>query len=420
MVDPHALTATEAAARIRAGKLASETLVQACLERIADRDPALRAWAHTDPDRALAEARARDAEEPRGPLHGVPVGVKDLIDTADLPTEYGTPVYAGHRPARDAVSVARLREAGAVILGKTVTTEFALFHPGPTRNPHDPARTPGGSSSGSAAAVADRHVPVAFGTQTAGSIARPAAFCGVWGFKPTFGRLSTTGIKPIAPSLDTLGPLARGVDDLALCAGVLAGDGAAWPVTEPARIGFARTYEWEQAAESTRAALDGLATDLALVTVDLPEPFAGLVAAQRRVMHREAAVHLAAERREHEARLSPRLLEVLDEGAALSDRDRDDGLDLARRCRDLLADVLADVDALVVPSVAGEAPPGLDATGDPLFCRAWTLLGTPAVEVPGLVGPAGLPLGVQVVAAPGRDDLALGAARWLGQALASR
>jgi Asp-tRNA(Asn)/Glu-tRNA(Gln) amidotransferase A subunit family amidase len=420
VADPTELTATAAAAHIRAGELTSTRLVQACLDRIAARDPRLRAWAHLEPERALAEARARDAAEPSGALHGVPVGVKDIIDTADLPTEYGTPVYAGRRPDRDAAGVALLRAAGAVILGKTVTTELALFQPGPTRNPHDPERTPGGSSSGSAAAVADRHVPVALGTQTAGSIARPAAFCGIWGFKPTFGRLPTTGIKPVAPSLDTLGALARSAEDLALCAGVLAGDGRAWPVTEPSRIGFARTHEWEQAEAATRAALERLAADLALVAVVLPEPCAGLVEAQRRVMLREAALHLAAERREHEARLSPRLLEVLDEGATLTDRDRDDGLELARRCRAMLADVFADVDALVVPSVLGEAPQGLESTGDPLFCRAWTLLGTPTVEVPGLVGPAGLPLGVQVVAAPGRDDVALGAGRWLGQALASR
>jgi Asp-tRNA(Asn)/Glu-tRNA(Gln) amidotransferase A subunit family amidase len=222
------LTATEAAERIRTGALTSEALVRACLDRIAERDGALHAWAHVDPDRALAEARARDAEEPRGPLHGVPVGVKDLIDTADLPTAYGSPIYAGYRPAVDAACVERLRAAGAVVLGKTVTTEFALFHPGPTCNPHDPGRTPGGSSSGSAAAVADGHVPLALGTQTAGSIIRPAGFCGVWGFKPTFERLPTAGIKPIAPSLDTLGPFARGPDDLALCAGVLAGAASAW------------------------------------------------------------------------------------------------------------------------------------------------------------------------------------------------
>jgi Asp-tRNA(Asn)/Glu-tRNA(Gln) amidotransferase A subunit family amidase len=408
------LSAVEAAGHIRAGELSSEALVRACLARIEAREPLIGAWAHLDPDRALAQARARDAEPPRGPLHGVPVGIKDIFDTADLPTAYGSPIYAGHRPDRDAVCVQRLRDAGAVILGKTVTTEFALFHPGKTRNPHDPSRTPGGSSSGSAAAVADRMVPLALGTQTAGSVVRPACFCGIWGLKPTFGAIPTDGVKACAPSLDTVGAFARSVDDLTLALEVM----AAAPIASaplPERVAFVRTYEWDRAEPATQAAMADLAATVGASEVELPEAFAGLVAAQERLMAREAATALAVEHTDHRDACSPRLLALLDEGAQLTEADRRESLDAAAAGRAALADVFAVYDVLLAPAVLGEAPEGLDATGDPLFCRLWTLLGAPSVAVPGLRGPTGLPLGVQIIGPPGGDDRALAGARWLGE-----
>jgi Asp-tRNA(Asn)/Glu-tRNA(Gln) amidotransferase A subunit family amidase len=409
------LTATEAARRIRAGELTSVELVQSCLDRIAEREPDVQAWAHLDSDQALAQARARDEEEPRGPLHGVPVGVKDLIDTADMPTTYGSPIYAGHQPTEDAACVTRLREAGAVILGKTVTTEFALFHPGKTRNPHDAGRTPGGSSSGSAAAVADGMVPLTVGSQTAGSVVRPAAFCGAYGLKPTFGTVPLDGVRPCAPSLDTLGVFARSAEDLLLGWSVLAGrEPVALPQLSGVRIGFARTYEWERAEPATRAALEDLASTLAATEVDLPREFAGLVEAQQRIMVWEAARSLAVEREQHPDQLSATLKSYLATADEVDERQVEDARALTDTCRSSLDEVFAELHALVSPAVVGEPPHGLDATGDPLFCRIWTLLGVPAVAVPGLRGPDGLPLGFQVLGPHGEDERAVAAARWVG------
>ena len=415
---PAAWPAAATAAAIRSGEIRSEDVVAACLERIAERDGEVHAWVHVDPERALAEARRRDATPAVGPLHGVPVGIKDLIDTADAPTAYGSPIHAGRRPARDAVCVARLRAAGAVVLGKTVTTEFALFHPGPTANPHDLARTPGGSSSGSAAAVADHMVPVALGTQTAGSIVRPASFCGVYGYKPTFSAVPTDGVRAIGPSLDTIGPLARTVDDLVLTAAVLRGADATGSPDRTPSIAFARTWEWERADATTREAIAALVARLGLPELMLPAPFADLVGAQATVMEAEAAAALAPEDRAHPEQLSAQLREMLARGAAIGDDVVGRARDHAARCHELLPSVFADHDVLLVPSVVGEAPEGLDATGDPLFCRMWTLLGTPAVAVPGLLGPHGMPLGVQVVADRDDDAAALAAARSVGDVLA--
>ncbi len=415
----HRLSATAAAAAIAGGALTSEELVSACLERVAERDDRVRAWSYVDPDAALATARQRDAERPRGVLHGVPVAVKDLIDTADAPTTYGSPIYDGHRPEQDATCVARLRDAGAVVLGKTVTTEFALFHPGPTANPTDLTRTPGGSSSGSAAAVADLMVPVALGTQTAGSIVRPASFCGTYGFKPTFGLVPTTGVKPIGRSLDTVGALARTVADLVVTAAVISGDVDRFAAAEDARpsIAFAPTHEWEHADPATRDAVETLADQTGLPHVDLPEDYTRLVDAQTLIMDAEAAQALEDEWRGHPDLLSDRLREMLDRGRAIPDADVRAARELAAACRAQLPAAFAGYDTLLVPSVVGEAPVGLEATGDPLFCRMWTLLGTPAAAVPGLRGPAGLPLGVQVVAGIDRDADALAAAARIGAVL---
>ena len=424
-LSPLELSATQAAAAIAAGDLDSTTLVQACLDRIAERDGIVGAWQLVDPEAALRAARERDATATTGPLHGVPVGIKDLIDTADLPTRYGSDIYGGHRPATDAACVARLRAAGAVVLGKTVTTEFAAFSPGRTANPLDPARTPGGSSSGSAAAVADRMVPIALGTQTAASIVRPASFCGVFGMKPTFGLVDRSGVKPLSPSLDTVGWFARTPDDLALVRRVLAGALGAGTPTAPLparpRIGFVRTPQWPQADTSTQERLEQAAQQLTIDAdvreISLPGPFDGLVEAQEVIMEREAALALAAEWRDHREGLSDRLQEMLARGRAVPEAVYEQAQQLASHCRGRLDDVFAGVDVLLAPSAAGEAPLGLDRTGNPVFARMWTLLGIPAVSVPGLVGPAGMPLGVQVLAPSGDDQRAVDAAAWLAARL---
>lgn len=414
----HELSACAIAAAIRDGDITSYEVVAACLERIGEREDEVNAWVHLDPAAALAAARRRDDAPVRGPLHGVPVGVKDLIDTADAPAAYGSPIYRGSRPGADAVGVRRLRNAGAVVIGKTVTTEFALFHPGPTANPHDLTRTPGGSSSGSAAAVADHMVPVALGTQTAGSIVRPASFCGIYGFKPTFDTIPTAGVKAIGPSLDTVGPLARTVDDLALTASVMADDRALATVDDRRPgMAFARTYEWDRAAPETRTALLDVADRLELPEVQLPAAFADLVAAQTVIMDAEVAVALDREYRTHPEQISDKLHEMLDRAQTIDPDQLRDARALADRCRADLPTVFADHDVLLVPSVIGEAPVGLRATGDPLFCRMWTLLGTPAVAVPGLRGPEGAPVGLQIVAGLHRDADALAAAKWVGDRL---
>jgi Asp-tRNA(Asn)/Glu-tRNA(Gln) amidotransferase A subunit family amidase len=417
---PTAESARTIAAATAAGERSCEEVARACLARIAEVEDDLHAWAFLDPELALARAAALDRLPPdeRGPLHGVPIGVKDILDTADQPTAYGSPIYEGARPARDAVAVARLRAAGAIVVGKTVTTEFALFHPGPTRNPHDLSRTPGGSSSGSAAAVAAGGVPLAVGTQTAGSVVRPASFCGVVGAKPTLGSVPTDGVRPCSHTLDTVGTFARDVGDAALALGVMAGDVPRYrPVvpTDPPRLGFVRTAEWDviapEAQVAIEAAVDRMRSHADVVEVTLPPAFAGLLEAQEAVMGVEAARLLAPERREHPDLLSDRLHRFLDEGAALADR-YDDALALRERCRAELDAVFAGVDAVVAPAVIDEAP-SLATTGDAVLCRRWTLLGTPTVAVPGLTGTHGLPLGIQVVTAPGADAAALGVAAWL-------
>jgi Asp-tRNA(Asn)/Glu-tRNA(Gln) amidotransferase A subunit family amidase len=395
---------------------------EACLARIAERDPVVGAWAHLDRDAALEAARACDATPPRTALHGVPVGVKDIIDTAGLPTEYGSPVYAGHRPVADAACVRMLREAGAVVLGKTVTTEFATYQPPRTVNPLDPRRTPGGSSSGSAAAVADGMVPLALGSQTAGSTIRPASFCGILGFKPTHGAIDLGGVLQLSARLDTLGLFARTPDELALLAGALLPAarqprGAAAP-----RIAFVRSTDWEEAEPSGQAAVEGAAERLAsagaaVEDVRLPAAFDGLPAAQETIMAVDACRSLAREREQHAHQLSEPLRDLLARGAATAARDYGAAVELAERCRGELGGAIEGFDAILTPAARGEAPVGHDSTGDPLFCRAWTLLGTPAVSVPGMTGESGMPVGAQLVGRWGADWALLGLAAWAFAAL---
>jgi Asp-tRNA(Asn)/Glu-tRNA(Gln) amidotransferase A subunit family amidase len=417
--------ATAVARLIARGETSSEEVVRACLERIAQRDPVVRAWAHLDPDAALAQARAADASERRSPLHGVPVGVKDIIDTRDLPTECGSPIHAGRRPAADAVCVARLRDAGAVILGKTTTTELAYLHPAATRNPLDPGRTPGGSSSGSAAAVADGMVPLALGSQTAGSTIRPASFCGVLGLKPTHGLIDLTGVKRLSARLDTLGLFARSIDDLELLLDTLTDNRrpAAGPAGEPPRVAFVRTARWQLVEPDAREALETAAREIAnagaeVDELELPPELEELDDVQETIMAVDVAANLAAEYDRHGESISVELSDLIERGRVTERGDYEAALDAAERGAERLPTVFDAHDVLLTPAVRGQAPRGLGATGDPVFCRAWTLLGTPAISVPGPRGADGLPIGLQLVARPRREAELLAAARWVQRALA--
>jgi amidase len=410
------LSASAAARGIADGKFSSVELIESCLERIALREPDVRAWTSIDPQLSLGEARTRDRSAPAGPLHGVPVGVKDIIDTRDFPTEYGSPIFRGHRPQRDAVCVERLRAAGAVILGKTVTTEFAFFQPGKTRNPHNLAHTPGGSSSGSAAAVADYHVPLALGTQTAGSVIRPASFNGVIGYKPSFGAIPTTGVFEFAASLDTVGAFARSFDDLALL-GVTSSSSEQTLERAP-RIGFVRMPYWLEAEDELRRCLETATAELrtagALVEdIELSATFSDLIDAHRTVMIAEGTAALAETHASHGDRLSDHLCRMIEEGRGLgADRIAEAGA-VRARCLSEIDGLWQRVDVLLTPGACGVAPCGHASTGDPLFNRSWTFLHLPAVGFPIGRGGDGLPLGAQVIAPFAADARAIAAARWI-------
>ncbi len=421
----HSMTATDAARAMRAGRLTAEALVTACLERIAARDRELAAWVHLGADAALARARELDREPARGPLHGVPVGIKDIFDTADMPTEHGSPIYRGNRPRADAAAVALLRRSGCIILGKTATAEFANMHPPATRNPRNQAHTPGGSSSGSAAAVADGMVPLALGTQTAGSVIRPAAFCGVIGFKPSFGSINRAGVKPVSESLDTVGLFANNVEDAAVALGLLSDrripDFEA--AIAPPRIGFVRTGHWHDADAATRAALESAAVKLAAAgakvsDASLPPAAEALFEEQVRIMNFEAARALAWEFDNHRAAISVTLRARLEDGWATSREQYDGARQVARDARRQFADLMREFDLLMTPSAQGEAPHGLASTGNSLFNRVWTLLGVPCLTLPWGTGANGLPLGIQLVSSAGQDATLLTGARWVERTLA--
>jgi Asp-tRNA(Asn)/Glu-tRNA(Gln) amidotransferase A subunit family amidase len=418
MTAPNTWTATAAAAAIAARRIRSVDLVTACLERIRAREPEIGAWAHIDAERALAEARARDAEAPRGPLHGVPVGIKDIVDTADMPTGYGSPIYANHRPAIDAACVALIRRAGGIPLGKTVTTEFAYFAPGKTKNPHNPKHTPGGSSSGSAAAVADMMVPIALGTQTAASIVRPSTFCGVVGYKPTIGSHPLAGIKPFAASFDTLGTITRAVEDAMLMWRVLHAHDAPIAVpNDPPRIGLCRTPQWDQAEPATIDAVETAGRRLkesgaSISDVSLPAHFAGLIDVHKRMMAFEAAGAYATEYASSRDKLSPHLIELIETGLAMSAETYLEDRRTQEAAKRELASLMRAYDALLAPAARGEAPAGLGATGDPVFSRMWTLLQGPNIALPVRRGPGGLPTGIQLIGAYAGDPTLLATARW--------
>jgi Asp-tRNA(Asn)/Glu-tRNA(Gln) amidotransferase A subunit family amidase len=422
----HELSAAEAARQIESRELTAEALAAACLERIAERDDAVRAWAFLHAKQALAQARELDRTPRRSRLHGVPFGIKDIIDTEDLPTEYNSPIYSGHRPRADASCVALLRRAGCLILGKTVTTEFANNHPSPTRNPHDPAHTPGGSSSGSAAAVADRMVPLALGTQTGGSVVRPAAYCGAFALKPSFGSINRQGTKFVAESLDTIGIFSRTPEDLALALEVLSGrptpDFAAF--TGKPRIGLCRTPRWQDADAATQANLEQAARLLAkagaaVSDFELPPGSDQLFDRHGMIMGFESARALAWEYMNFPEQISNSLKPRLDEAWLVTRADYDAMRETARQCRRALADRMREVDFLLTPSAPSEAPRSHESTGDPVFNRAWTLFGVPCVNVPHGKGAHGLPLGVQLVGPFDGDSALLGWAHWTAGALSA-
>jgi Asp-tRNA(Asn)/Glu-tRNA(Gln) amidotransferase A subunit family amidase len=422
----HQLDAWQAATQLARRELKAVDLVRACLDRVTERDGQVRAFAHLDADGALAQARALDAGPLRGPLHGLPIGVKDLFDSADMPTTYGSALYAGHRPAADAASVALCREAGAVVLGKTVSTEFAYFTPGPTGNPHRLDHTPGGSSSGSAAAVADHMLPLALGTQTAGSIIRPAAYCGVVGYKPSHGRVTGAGVKSLSQTLDVVGGFGRSVRDAALLGAVLTGDARLRDWQEPTapRIGLFPTPAWPQADADTQAAWAQAVRVLAALAAgcrDVLEPagFAELIPLQKDVMFFEMAHALSHERVQHRERLSPQLNELLDAGMRIDGATHAANLARTEQWRQRIDALFDTHDVLLTPSATGTAPHGIGATGDPLFCRSWSLLGLPSVHLPFASGRHGLPVGLQLVGRHGQDHQLLAAAHWVHQRLLS-
>jgi Asp-tRNA(Asn)/Glu-tRNA(Gln) amidotransferase A subunit family amidase len=425
----HALSAVDAARLVREGVISSEQYVAACLARVRETDARIEAWAFLDPDHALAQARAADrwrlSGQPLGPLHGVPIGVKDIIDTADLPTEMGSPIYRGHRPSTDAACVALARAAGAVILGKTVTCEFAGMTPGATANPHDLAHTPGGSSSGSGAAVADFMVPIAYGTQTGGSVLRPAAYCGVFGFKPSFGAFNRRGVYPAAESLDTVGLIARSLDDLELVAAVLElrPPSAPHALDRAPRVGLCRTPLWDKAQPETVSAVEDAAQRLGragarISEIALPEPFAGLRHAARETINNyERAAAMAHEWDTDRERISERLRKRIELGRAMPREEYVAALRLGEDCRARLPEVFGDVDVLLAPCTNGEPAPGLSETGDPGFQAIWTILYTPTLALPTHRGPNKLPVAIQLVGRRHDDRRLLACARWVWQRL---
>jgi len=418
--DLNELSASEIATRVASGKVTAEAVVIDCLARIETREPTVHAWAFLDPDLAFSQARAIDTRADKGPLAGVPVGVKDIIDTADMPTEMGSSIYRGYRPGTNASCVALLRAAGAVILGKTVTCEFAGPVARETTNPHNPAHTPGGSSSGSAAAVADIMCAAAFGTQTGGSVVRPSAYCGIVGFKPSFGTINRAGIKFAAESLDTIGVHTRTIDDVELLLFVLAARKPAPPRPNdaPPRIGLCRTYLWDHAEPETRTAIEDAASRLAAAGCDmrdvaLPADFAELSQAREVVNDYERARAMADEWNRHRGEISERMRRSIANGLGLPFEDYRAARRVIENCASRLDSVFEGLDALLTPSAHGVAPEGLEQTGHHGFQSIWTMVRTPAITLPTHAAANGLPIGIQLVGRPGDDAELLATARWV-------
>lgn len=434
------LSAADAAARMRAGEFSAVDYAQALLARVEAVEPQVQAWTRLDPAHLLRQAEAADearaAGETSGPLFGVPVGVKDVIDTADLPTEDGTVLHAGRQPRQDAAVVRALRAAGGLVMGKTVTTELATYAPGKTHNPHHPGHTPGGSSSGSAAAVAAGMVPLAIGTQTNGSVIRPASFCGVYGFKPSAGLIPRTGVLTQSPPLDAVGVFGRTLGDVALLAEVLAGHDpqdaltrprAAPPLREaaaaeaplPPTLAWVATPFWDRVAPDAQAAFGELVALLAgrIAPFELPATAADAIDWQRTVMEADLAGSFELEYERGRDLLSASLRSQIERGRAVTAVAYRQALARVPVLLEGLDSLFDHYDALLTPATLGTAPAGLEATGDPIMCTLWTFLGLPAISLPLLHGDNGLPIGVQLVGRRGDDARLLRTARWLVQSV---
>ena len=430
------LSALDAADAIASGAISAEMLVQACIERVRAVDGEVQAWAYFDAEHAILQARAADQKrregQPTGPLHGIPVAIKDIIDTVDMPTEDGTVLHAGRQPQADAAVVRMLRAAGAIVFGKSVTTELATYFPGKTRNPHNPEHTPGGSSSGSAAAVAAGMVPLAVGTQTNGSVIRPAAFCGVVGFKPSHGVIPRTGVLNSSRALDTVGVMARSVADAALIMECIAGYDADDPATRPVArppflqianaepplapsLAFIRTPMWERTDADTRSTFDELVAHLTdrIEERTLPERLREAWDWHRTIMEADIASSYAAEYERGADKLSPPLRAQIERGRQIRAVDYLYALAQVPRLLDGFGEVFSRFDAILTPAAPGAAPRGLDATGDPAFCTLWTLCGMPAITLPLATASNGLPIGIQLVGQRGDDARLLRTANWL-------
>ena len=435
-------TAARAAALMRKGELSASQVAQSCLDRIAEMDPEIHAFAHIDAEFVLRQAkeadRRREAGEPLGALHGVPVAIKDVIDTSDLPTQQGSQIFAGNRPAQDAQCVRQLREAGAVILGKTVTTELASLTPGATLNPVARNRTPGGSSSGSAAAVAAHMCPIALGTQTAGSVLRPASYCGVYGFKPSFGLISRRGVLLQSHTLDTVGVLAASLDDIALATDAMAQydamDSASWPRESvqihaalempgvaPLRLGALQTPAWDHAEPVMREAFAALCARLGArcETIELPQAFDAIIEQQSLIQFAENSYYYGELYDQHRERLSVGMRQRLEGGLKTNARNYLRAVNAREGHYALVKPLFETFDAIICPAAPGPAPEGLDATGSPIFNGFWTFLGMPALSMP-VMQHEGLPMGLQIVGARGQDAKLLNVARRLETILAER
>jgi len=427
-------TARDVAAQIRRGETSARAVIDAAIERVQANEETLGAFAHFEPALVRAASDSCDRAGPHGLLAGVPIGVKDIMDTRDMPTAHGCRHLTARQPQADATVVARLRRAGAIVLGKTTTTECAYFTPAKTRNPHDLERTPGGSSSGSAAAVAAGMVPIALGTQTSGSIIRPAAFCGVWGVKPSFGLVPRTGVLMLSHTLDHVGALGGTIEDVARTIDVMSGDDGIDPACflqrptrleaaldlpiERPRLGFARSFAWPEMEPGAAKRFEELATSLGATEIEMGPLFSDSAAVHRAIMAREMAHHLWPIYREGGELVSEPLRAFLVEGRSVDAEHYLEALDRRARMRAEADRLFAPFDAVLTPAAPGEAPLGLGFTGSRMFCFLWTFLGVPAVNVPGLKGDAGLPLGVQIVGRFGSDAETLRAAAWVGRTIA--
>jgi Asp-tRNA(Asn)/Glu-tRNA(Gln) amidotransferase A subunit family amidase len=393
--------------------MTASALLRSCFERVAAREADVKAWTWLDEKQAFSQLESVGA-----PLHGVPVGVKDIFDTHDMPTAYGSPIYEGHRPRTDAAAVALTRRAGGVVMGKTVTAEFATFVPRETRNPHDLSRTPGGSSSGSAAAVADFMVPLAFGTQTAGSQIRPGSYCGIVSFKPTFNTIARAGVKPGADSLDTIGLFGRSVEDVAFFAAALTDRRELEAKVERApRVAMCRTHEWDRVQPEMRDAFEDAGRRLGAPELELPARFKDLRESHTAVLWYEIARSLADEFERFPERMDPALRQRCADGFALDPQHYVRALQHGRECRAHFAQALGDYDVLLAPAATGEAPKGLSSTGDVAMNVVWTLLHVPCVAVPAAKSPGGMPLGLQVIGRIGDDARTLACAAWIAEKL---